>query len=95
MCYISQVTCHLSPITCHLCQQPWTLTLLTPTLCTESWFAKNQKSYMVVRKKMSNCYKKRFHSFLILVVRSSKRSLKLSRFRQRGAELVKKGNQTC
>ena len=42
--HLSHETCQVLPVTCHQRQQPQlqTLPLVTPTLCTEGWFAKKE-----------------------------------------------------
>ena len=76
-CYVSHVTWYLSPITCHLYQQPRTLTLLIPPLCTVGWFTKTKNP-----KKWKNAKTLLKHNFFpILVIHSLTRSLQFSRFR--------------
>ena len=41
-CHLSPVICHLSPVTSNRRQQPQSLPLLTPPLCTVVWFTKTE-----------------------------------------------------
>ena len=78
---VLHIACHMSPVTYHLSLMPTTMDPYPANshATHRKLVCKEQKAqYGCTQKKCQTVTKKKFHSFTILVVRSSNRSLKLS-----------------